>query len=108
MNASVRKWTWAAVLALSLMGFALPALAETAEDYMDLLPDQLEERITQEHQVYKRTMEDLRRLENGPMDKSSDLYRAQIDRLIHDAERSKVTLDRLKEAFKIRKQEFRR
>ncbi|GAB6038513.1 hypothetical protein JCM15519_30720 [Fundidesulfovibrio butyratiphilus] len=108
MNASVRKWTWAAVLALSLTGFALPALAETSDDYMDLLPDQLEERIAQERQVYKRTMDELRILENGPMDKSSELYRTQLDRLIGEAERSKVTLDCLKEAFKARKQEFRR
>lgn len=107
MNGSVKFWTWAVALALVILTSALPALADKS-DYMGLMPEQIENEITAERRVYRQTMDELSTLENGPMDKSSELYRTQRDTLIRKAERSKVTLDYMGEALKLRKKEFRR
>lgn len=107
MNGSVKKLTWAAVLALVTITCALPALADKS-DYMGLLPEQIESEMARERMVYRQNMDELKMLENGPMDKSSELYRAQYESLIRRAERSKVILDYMNEALKARKQEFRR
>ncbi|WP_156920748.1 hypothetical protein [Fundidesulfovibrio putealis] len=84
-----------ALLAVLASGVALA----DKQAYTTMTPEQIEKAIREERQVYRAALDQVRVLENGPMDKKSPEYKARFDELIRAAEDAKVNLDSMREAL---------
>lgn len=84
-----------ALLAVLASGVALA----DKQAYTTMTPEQIEKAIREERQVYRAALDQVRALENGPMDKKSSEYKARFDELIKAAEDAKVNLDSMREAL---------
>lgn len=91
-----------ALLAVLASGVALA----DKQAYTTMTPEQIEKAIREERQVYRAALDQVRALENGPMDKKSPEYKARFDELIRAAEDAKVNLDSMREALDIQQKAY--
>lgn len=83
---------------LSTLCLASPAMADKQE-FSTLPPEQIEKVLRQEYRLYRQIMNEIRELENGPLDKQSAQYKEKLNDLIRKAEEHKVNLDSMREAL---------